>query len=518
VLNGDIASRVTYTFLLEPQSPGNYVIPTLSLQVGDEVLRTAPIPITVRSAAPGGRTDESVAAPADEPELFVVTSVDKKSPVVGEPVTLTFRFVTRVPLAGDSQYQPPDTTGFIAEDLPPQRNFSEIRAGRRAQVVELKTALFPTTSGKLTIGPAGLVCGVRVTGGAGPFGDGFFDDMFARVRQITLRSDPLTLNVRPLPTEDRPDGFKGDVGDYEIQAVLDKTDVRQHEPVTLTVTVSGEGNIKALSAPALPTLNEFKVYDTLSSVNITKTDGRVRGSKVFTTILKPDVSGTVTLPPISYSFYDPARGRFRTAQSSPLRLYVRASTGTAAGFSPAVPLAPEGVRVVNDDIRFIKTRGSLHPRRPPAHRRRIFALGQWIPGTLWVLILGALALHRRGRADHRGRAFRRARTTAERGIREAIRALRRGDVPSTLDLLQRAERQYWADKTGRPAPSLTWEDARDALDWSDGDDLRRRTERLWHELDQARFTPGLRTPESAEALIRELLDLLKSLDQKWSRS
>ena len=73
---------------------------------------------------------------------------------VNEQITLTFKFYTKVNLLSQPQYSPPDTTGFITEDLPPQRNYYTIIDGERYYVSEIKTALFPTTSGKFVIGPA----------------------------------------------------------------------------------------------------------------------------------------------------------------------------------------------------------------------------------------------------------------------------------------------------------------------------------------------------------------------------
>ncbi|MBK8575415.1 MAG: protein BatD [Elusimicrobia bacterium] len=432
-VNGQVTSQVIFSFALAPLSPGEHVIPSVSMTVGGQTLSTNPIPIKVitGSASPApansaGQQNQNNVAHGGR-TLFVTTTVDKKTATVGEQITLLFRFYSRAPLLSQPNYRPPDTTGFMSEDLPPQRQYVTNVEGIRYQVVELATALFPTSSGKFTIGPASLECNVQDF--RDPFGDGFFQNLFTRGQAVTLRSDPLAITVRSVPETGRPATFRGDVGRFQISASFDKKSAKVHDPLTLTVTVSGEGNVKALSQPPLPETKEFKTYETLSSLNVDKKDGRLRGSKVFTTVMKPEVSGDLTFPPLSLSFFDPQTKEFRTVSTKPLTLSVAPADPTAAsGSGVSFTAVSEGLKEMGRDIRFIKTQGVVGPQKGPIQNRPWFPYVQLAPG----LLFGAIWAGRLFASVGKNRFSPSAARKALRGIRRANAKGSPPQKPSTV--------------------------------------------------------------------------------------
>ncbi len=523
-VNGKASNQVVYSYALAPQAPGDYTIPALTLQAGDQTLSTKPIPIKVVSgsapppAASGGNPAAPTEVPRDRRDIFVVTSVDKKTAVVGEPVVLSFRFYSspRAQLTAQPAYQPPSVNGFMTEDLPPQRNFRTTIDGTAYSVIELKTALFPTQPGKLTIGAAGLQCRVQdFSRGADPM-QSFFDDFFSGGKVVTLRSDPISIRVDPLPEAGRPADFRGDVGEYKISAKLDRTSAQVHEPLTLTVTVSGEGNIKSLSTPAMPRLEGIKTYETVSSLNISKADYRVQGSKVFNTVIKPDVSGELVIPAISFSYYDPRAKSYRTAQSAPLKLKVSPSSAPDA-LEPSAPRGSlEGVKVVGQDIRFIKTHGRLRPQKPPLADTRFFLAMNLIPSLAFLALWAVRFRRARMSADSAGFSFRRAYGKADKARRQADRYLKSGDLPGYYAALNMVLMEYIGNKLMVPAQGLTWDYVEENLRRrSISDESLRAVKSLWDDFDRARFTPGLLNAAEAEKHGRELGILLKQLEGMW---
>ena len=73
----------------------------------------------------------------------------------------------------------------------------------------------------------------------------------ARSRRIRSRPELPVVEVRPLPTEDRPQDFNGAIGPHVIAAVATPTEVPVGDPVTLSLTVRGAGPLDRLSAPRL---------------------------------------------------------------------------------------------------------------------------------------------------------------------------------------------------------------------------------------------------------------------------
>lgn len=521
-VNGTVSNQVVYTYALEPQAPGEYTLPSLTIEAGGQKASSQPIKIKVLSAgaAPAPRAGGGPAPVDGGLDLFVTTTIDKKNPVVGETVVLSFRFYSRAPLLSQPRYQAPDVTGFLTEDLPPQRQYTEIIGGRRYQVVELRTALYPTAPGRWTVGPAALECSVQdFSRESFPGGfPSFFDEAFGAAKRVVLRSDPISVSVAPLPTAGRPAGFKGDVGRFALSARLDKTEAQVHEPVTLTVAVEGEGNIKALSTPGLPPLPEFKTYETLSGLNIAKKDGRVLGSKVFTTVLKPEVTGTLTVPPIVFSYFDPEARIFRTVRSAALRLKVvpgALSLEPVADSSGAVtvPLS-EGVKVIGRDIRYIKSNGKVRRRRPPWTGSRTWVLMNLMPAALFLGLWGTVSFRQHSLANLSGRSFRAALRRAER---EVASAQKETTTPAAfMDRLQRIYAGFLSAKIGAPAQGLT----ADRIEAAMGEagvpaEIRARARALSDLLDQARFTPGLLTPKDAGDRAAELRQLLRSLETQW---
>lgn len=502
-VNGQVSGSIVFTYALAPQSPGDHVIPPLSIDVAGQTLTTEPIAIKVVSgAAPPGSAPLSgnvrhESAANEGRDLFVTTTVDKRVATVGEQITLLFRFYSRLQLMTQPRYQAPETTGFLIEDLPPQRQYVATVGGNQYQVVELASALFPTSSGKFTVGPASLECNVQDF--QDPFGGGFFQNFFQQGKGVVLRSDPIVLTVLPVPTEGRPSSYRGDVGRFEINASFDKKSAKVHEPVTLTVTVSGEGNVKSLAQPKFPAAHEFKTYETLSSLNIEKKNGRMQGSKVFTTVMKPEVSGDLTFPSLTLSFFDPQVKAFKTVRSSPLSLRVSpADPDPQAGGGISFTSNAEGVREMGRDIRFIKTQGPVAPQQPPLWDRSWFPALQTLPGIFFVGLWGARLVVRHGKTRLTPSAARRA----FRSINKA----------SSLKSLHRTFLVYLGAKVRTSPQSLTSEFLRRELTTRGyRDELIRSVEELWTAFDQARYTPTSGEMESVWA--NRLVKLIQSLEK-----
>lgn len=522
-VNGRVSSEVSYSYILQPQAAGNYTIPPLTVMIGGRPRSTAPIAVRVTAAAGGGTAAEPVAQNDGSgravKDLFLTASTDKGTAFVGEPVALSVRFYSRAPLLAQPAYGPPDTAGFLSEDLPPQKQSVEIRNGRRFTVIELKTALFPAAPGTAVVGPATLECRTEDFSDDSPndpFGGGFFNNFFSGGRPVTLKSDPVQVKVLPLPSAGRPAGFKGDVGRYRLSASLDKTSAALHEPVTLTVTVQGEGNIKALTGPDLPPLPGFKAYDTLSSLNLSKAGWKVQGSKVFKTILKPEVSGRLALPPLVFSFFDPGARAYRTETSQPLALTVTGADAAAVETGTA-PLSTETLKVLSQDIRYIKE-GPLRRRPRSPGGFPLFPLWNLPPLAGFALLWAAKAARGRAAADPDAASFRRAGRRAARSLGTVRALLDKGDAASATEVLEKTLRDYLSDKSGLSPQGLSGEDAARLLEMRGAaPEVSGETLRLWDELQTARYAPGgLRAQETARHL-ESLRKLLPSLEALWKK-
>ena len=110
-----------------------------------------------------------------------------------------------------------------------------------------KMALFPTSVGAKTIDPMSIEAQVRVRRTRDPFEDFFRGGgLFGTTVPTLIASNPVTVEVLPLPETGRPPDFSGFVGNVDVTARLDKTTAEVNEVLTFTLRVEGDGNIRTL--------------------------------------------------------------------------------------------------------------------------------------------------------------------------------------------------------------------------------------------------------------------------------
>ncbi len=357
-VNGKFSSSTTHAFQLHAHRAGTYTLPPITVEDKGRGYRSAPVELVVTKAATAPPADS---APHEDVQpgregrgtgLFARLVADKTEVYLDEQITLRFRLYQRadVQLAEISGFTPPTVEGFWREDLGPQRNFNDRIGGELYQVREIAWALFPTAAGERVIDPGRVVCHVsRHTRGR----RGVFDDFFSRgmfdYQQVPLTTEALPITVKPLPEENRPDGFTGSVGAYSIEAHFDAPEGRQGEPLALIVTVRGAGHIQTIGEPDWPPWDGLRVYDSGEATSVNKQGDRVAGEKTFTQILIPTRSGRIALSPIDFTFFDPRTERYRTVSTGPLQLEVLAAAPATGGIGASEVVA------LGDDILYIQT-------------------------------------------------------------------------------------------------------------------------------------------------------------------
>jgi len=332
-----------------------------------------------------------------------------------------------------------------------------------------------------------------------------------RTREASVKSEKLTVNVKPLPKEGRPEAFGGAVGRFEVSSHVDKTEVKAEEPVTLTVTLSGRGNIGAVSDIDMPEVPSFRSYDSGGSTNLSKDDRIVQGSKSFTKVYIPSLPGDYTIPPVKLAYFDPAQGRYEIASSKEVLLSVAAGEGAPNG---ATGHAPAG-EILAKDIRYIKTQVPVFSYRGDRlYTRKGFLLFQLLAPAM---IIGAyflrMARDRAGANPMRARA-RAARRRAGVKLATASSLAREKDRSAAWKALGGALRGYIADIGDMSAVGLTMDDAARRLrELKIPEDLLERSISILEECDAAAFAPrGESTPIPDETirLTEETIDRLES--------
>jgi len=490
IVNGKVSSSVTFTYVLIPQAEGKHTIPAITINHAGQNYSTAPIDIEVLSS--GGRSSQSQPSePAPQVaheargDIFFTASTDKNKAYVNEQVTLTVSIFNRVNILSQPEYIPPVCTGFWSEDLPPQRNYRTTIDGREYNVVELKTALFPTSPGKYTIGKAQLRCTIEDRSSNT---DDFFRGFFSAGKDVALETKPVIITVMPLPDMGKPSGFKGAVGQFRISSKVDKKEITTDDAVSLTVDVAGEGNVKAISEPVLSKLDNFRKYDTISSFNLSKTNYRVQGSKSYTTVLSPVVSGSLVVPPVEFSYFDPAEKNYKTIKTLPISINVKPGTRSPTA-SPVVN--PAGIKYITKDILYIKTKSSLNDQGYLLYKKGTLT-GSWFAS---FIVLAALLFYKK-RLDRLSTDMSYARRTratgmARKRLKKARELLDTENIKEFYAALSDGLTKYIGDKLNISVPGMTLIQLEEMLSKRKVDEeLLRDIKDVLSRSDFARFAPS----------------------------
>ena len=517
IVNGAVSQSVTFQYTLIPRSAGPLVIPALVIRYEGKAYSTSPINVTVTAApAPGQGASQNRNSPASgadgtaanpEKQIFITGEVNKKRVYVGEQVTYTFRLYRRVQLLSRPGLQPPDFSGFMAEDMRP-REVQMPHNGVGYMVSELKYALFPISPGTHTIGAATLQVSVADLSNPDPFAM-----FFQGGRNLVLRTDPVQVSVLPLPSDGRPAGFTGAVGSYRTEASLDRTTVEAGRPVTLTFRISGQGQVKSLKEPDWPDTRSLRRYETLSSMNVNNAGEAIEGSKTFKVILIPQSPGKITIQPVQYPVFDPAARRYTTLKTPSLPLTVKPGTMTSTGPLSAGVGVPAGIKQVNRDIRFLKGSFRTGPAGLPPPSPTAFWTLESVPVLFFLGGLVAAWRRRILMADPAGARIRRARRMATARLRQADAAARGGDAVGFHSLVHETLANYLADRWGVAQAGLTLvETQRRLAESGASEETIRRVRETWEEADLVRYAPAAASEADLErqaGMVRSLLDELE---------
>jgi hypothetical protein len=443
-----VALTVQYRF--QALVEGTFQIEPLQVEVAGQTYRTDSLPLTVSSAppAPGASGGSAGSSGIPSADLFVTAEASSTSVLVGEPLTVEYRIWTRLDVTSFSLTSEPEREGFWVEGLGqitrPQVE-QRLRNGQQYTTALIqRVALIPTGPGQRTVEPLGIEAQVRVRRSSDPL-DRIFgrSPLFGRATVVpaTVLSNSLTIEVRALPPG-RPEPFSGVVGSLDITAEVDRDTLDANDAVTLTIRVSGRGNVRAIPEPVLDLPRDFEIFPPEVTESVEPSGDGLSGIKVFEYVLIPRTPGERTIPSVSMGYFDVASGGYRTASTAEISLAVTGEVNE----SP-VSLQRFGVTQLREDIRFIRLGdGALR-----SVERFLFQ-----GATFWALfllpmvaMLGALGMRRhwdRLDGDVAYARGRRAGRVARKRLAEAQRMVQGGDSRAFFAEVANALRGFVADR------------------------------------------------------------------------
>jgi hypothetical protein len=353
---GNRVINYSFNYILVAPNVGSFNISPASVIIGGRKLTSNGIKITVVKGKPAVKSRDGNTTDLSK-LLFLKTIVNKTDVYQGQQLSLVYRVFTRVDILQNQVDKIHDLNGFWSEEIKsdqPSQFKLDVYKGERYNIADLKkVVLFPEHSGNITISPFSMTFLARVQASPKDFMDQFFGGNVQDVN-YTAKSLPVVIHVKPLPEAGKPAGFAGAVGNFNIQASVDRTQLKANEALNLKVKVSGSGNLKLLKDlnPNFPA--DFEKYDPKITDSVNVTENGVSGYRIYNYLVIPRHKGDFTIEPVSFSYFNPATHKYVTLQTQSFN--VKVDKGVTENMVTA--LAGEDkqdVKLLDKDIHYIKT-------------------------------------------------------------------------------------------------------------------------------------------------------------------
>jgi hypothetical protein len=198
--------------------------------------------------------------------------------------------------------------------------------------------------------------------------------------EVTVKCNPVNIEILPLPEEGKPESFNGAVGKLNWSVETSRTSLKANDAFNLKINITGNGNFPLMSAPKLDLPESFETYNPKITEN--------NNSKTFEYLVIPRQEGEFTLKNLNFSYFNLETKRYVTLTSPEVLIKVAAPDPNSTGAQVYQP--QNQIKESENDIRYIKkgdfelTKTESEFFNSPMH------LG-FLSGSVLLLIFGLVA-------------------------------------------------------------------------------------------------------------------------------
>lgn len=515
-------SSVSYTYILVAQKEGTFTIGPATINVDGSTYRSNAVQIKVISpdqipksqaqqeAGKSGSSSPTIKST----DAFIRAIVSKNTMYEQEGFTVTFRLYTTLNVVDFGKIEFPEFEGFMVEEieLPMNQQLKiEQYNGKSYYTADLrKTLLFPQRSGKITI-PSGRIEMVFSVPSGKRISTFFGSQEVAVDVKKTLVTNPVSVNVTPLPP-DKPKSFTGAVGSFTFRSKISSQQVKANEPVTLTLEISGTGNLKLIQNPHVEFPSNFEVYDPTVKNELEITTNGLTGTRKIEYLAIPRYEGSYVIPQVEFSYFDLKSRSYKTLESPPYTIQVAKGDPVSAASNSYVN--QQEVKV-EDDIRFLKT------EKPSFHSRSDYFVGS-LAYWLWyivpfVLFIAFYVVNRKQAKQNANIAFvrnKRANKTAIKRLKIAESYLKQHKQEEFYSEVLRALWGYFSDKLSIPLANLSKDNIEKELtDYDIDKNLIDTFMRILNTCEFARYSP-VKSDMAMDNLYNETLEVIGEMENQ----
>lgn len=525
-INDQVSISYSSNYQITAKEAGAMHLPPVTVVVGGKTYTTNAVDVTVSKP---GSTDR----------MSVEFTVSDSKCYAGQPIVMTVRWIVSARWQNVAFDVPVfDSPDFLIEEIasagaaPAEQNLIDgiptavkgVRQsikGMDSEVYTFSKVLIPQRAGRIRLNPVVVSTNLAV---GRVRTNSVFNPYSIKYDRVSVQSEPVELEVLPVPEEGKPVEFYGLVGQYTISASAAPTKVSVGDPITLTIRVGGNPYLKPVQWPDLEQVPElaanFKIPAEKASPTLES------GKKVFTQTLRASSEAVTQVPPIPLAFFDSRSGEYVVARTDPIPLEVAptkiltnadveaASSGSTSGDGGAKHLSP--VQAVRQGL-------SANYYGPEVLTDQRFSLAAAVlnPGyaAIWSIPFAALVVSAVVRLAGRTSLESLAR---KRRRQAAVVALRRLKAAASADDRQRPEqlldamKTYVGDRFDRVAASLTADDCRDVIAQAvDDTALASRYRDLIAACEGARYASL--AADVGSGRVREAEELIDAIEKRLKR-
>jgi hypothetical protein len=324
-INGVPSVRVELNFQVQPQRTGNFTVPAWKVMIEGKSYQVPPATIQVLDPS----QKEKQAQQDLRQAAFLELPLPRSYFFEGETImtSLTLFIWDRLPVNRIENAPTKIGESFSSNNLgkwaEEKRNVS--RNGKIYSTFTWPVALTAAMAGTKEISFT-VNLRVRVNSRkSSPFSSPFFNDPFfgfGREESLTVELPRKSIEIKPLPSTNRPSDYSGAIGSFRAQSSVDANQVEVGDPVRLNFSIEGTGNFAAIPAPILESNEEFKIGPPaflFEGNEEVKSEGRQN----FEFILTPQKAGNLKITPLNFSYFDPIQEKYSTIIGNEISLFVK---------------------------------------------------------------------------------------------------------------------------------------------------------------------------------------------------
>lgn len=294
--NGKLTTNRKYTTSFEflRENFGTLIIKNVKAKLGSTVINGAPLSIKV-----GAKTYNR--------DFFTVAVPSKKTVFVGEGIDVNYYIYYKSNVTQTEVREHPKLRKFLKRFHPVEKRVEQVEYNgeiyRREPIYSAR--VFAEKPGRYTIDSLKLRVQYAERRNVDPFGTFGFGLRRSRLKNIA--SEPISIEVIPLPAENVPKNFTGLVGKHTFKLTQPKNKFLVNEAIELKLEVSGDGALEALNAPIIYKHPELEEFETNSEI-ITKTNLDASKTYEYTFLARSPFQIRPELKKLSY--FDPDKKEY----------------------------------------------------------------------------------------------------------------------------------------------------------------------------------------------------------------